>query len=92
MEAMILNPICPLTLSNRPIVIPGSERIEIEVQERQRTDSILTIDGQNVFPLQPCDRVIFERAEEKALLIRSDKRTFYEVLRAKLNWSGGSDA
>lgn len=92
MEAMILNPICPLSLSSRPIVIPGDEVIEVRVQESQRAEVIFTMDGQDVFPLLPNDRILFEKAEEKALLIRSDKRTFYEVLRAKLNWSGGSNA
>ncbi len=92
MEAMIVNPICPFTLSNRPIVIPGSEWVDVLVEQRQRTNVILTVDGQNVYPLQPNDRIRFRKADDKALLIRSDQRTFYEILRSKLNWSGGSHA
>ncbi|MEW5816668.1 MAG: NAD(+)/NADH kinase [Spirochaetota bacterium] len=92
MEAMILNPICPFTLSNRPVVVQGQEIITVFVKEQQRTGVILTIDGQNVFPLKPGDTVKFRKAEQKALIIRSDKRNFFEVLKKKLNWSGGTDA
>lgn len=92
MEAMIINPICPFTLSNRPLVVQGDEKIYVEIGDKQRTSLILTIDGQNVFPLQPNDIIEFRKAEEKALIIHSDKRNFYEILRTKLNWSGGPDA
>ena len=92
MEAMIINPICPFTLSNRPIVVPGEEKVYIEIKSIQRTEVILTIDGQSTFPLLPEDCIEVKRAEKKALIIRSDKRNFYEVLRSKLKWSGGPDA
>ncbi len=92
MEAMIINPICPFTLSNRPLVVQGDEKIYVEIGDKQRTSLILTIDGQNVFPLQPNDIIEFRKTEEKALIIHSDKRNFYEILRTKLNWSGGPDA
>ena len=88
MDAMILNPISPFTLSHRPLVVPADEQICIEVEENQRTELILTVDGQSVFPLIPLDRVLVKQAETKARIVRSDVRTFYEVLRAKLNWSG----
>lgn len=88
MEAMILNPICPFTLSHRPLVVPGNELIYIEVEEHQRAEVILTVDGQTMFPLLPRDRVCICAAPTKARIIRSDIRTFYEVLRSKLNWSG----
>ncbi len=92
MEAFILNPICPYTLSNRPIVVPGNEVLEIEIEEKQRADIILTIDGQDAFRLCPADRVVFKMSEKHSLLIQSDKRNFYEVLRAKLNWAGEPNA
>lgn len=92
LEAMIINPICPFTLSNRPIVVPGDEEIRVSLKQQQRTDIILTVDGQKSFTLQPEDVVEIVRAREKALIIRSDTRTFYEVLRTKLKWSGGPDA
>jgi NAD+ kinase len=92
LEAMIINPICPFTLSNRPIVLPGKETLCVCLLPQQRTDIILTVDGQKSFTLRPEDRVDISRAAEKALIIRSDTRTFYEVLRSKLKWSGGPDA
>ncbi|TFG62085.1 MAG: NAD(+)/NADH kinase [Spirochaetales bacterium] len=92
MDSFILNPICPFTLSNRTLCIQGSELAALEVQERQRADIILTVDGQIAVPLKPKDIIRFKRAAYKALIIRSDKRTFYEVLKTKLNWAGGPDA
>jgi len=92
MEAMVLNPVCPFTLSNRPLIVPATETIEVLVEEGRRTEVILTVDGQETFPLHPGDRVRFTRAPFKALILASDRMTFYEVLRAKLAWSGGPDA
>lgn len=92
MEAMIISPICPFSLSNRPIVVPGSETIDIHVLPEQRADVMLTVDGQTALPLLPGDRVRFEQAQEKARIVRSNRRNFYEVVRAKLKWSGGDHA
>ncbi|MFW6328607.1 MAG: NAD(+)/NADH kinase, partial [Alkalispirochaetaceae bacterium] len=89
MEAMILNPICPHTLSHRPLVIPADEVVNIEIAERQRTNVVLTVDGQSLTPLEPFDRVVIRQMAERAAIVRSHRRTFYEVLRTKLNWSGG---
>ncbi len=92
LEALVLNPICPFTLSNRTIVISGDRCVKIRVEREQRAEVILTIDGQIVFELQPEDLLHIGMAPRKISLIRSDKRNFYEVLRTKLNWSGGPDA
>lgn len=89
MEAMILNPICPLTLSHRPIVLPPDEEVRISVDQTQRTSVALTVDGQSLTPLSEGDYVLVRASTERAQIIRSDQRTFYEVLRTKLNWSGG---
>jgi len=88
MDAFVLNPICPFTLSNRPIVVPGHESLEIEVEDRQRTDVILVTDGQENVALEPGDRVVVSRSNRYSWIILSDRRNFYEVLRAKLNWAG----
>lgn len=92
MEAIIVNPICPFTLSNRPIVMSGDEVISIFVEKEQRVGVILSIDGQESFPLLPDDRIVIEKSRSKTLLVKSDVRNFYEILRSKLNWSGGPDA
>ncbi|MBN2441134.1 MAG: NAD(+)/NADH kinase [Spirochaetales bacterium] len=92
MKAMILNPICPFTLSNRPIVIPGNEKIKIQLDAHQRTELILTVDGQETVPLLHGDSVLIEESEYTTHIIKSDKRNFYEILKAKLNWSGEPNA
>ncbi len=88
MEAFILTPICPFTLSNRPTVVPATEILRVEVEEPQKVDTVLTIDGQEIFPLRPRDRVTLRRAPQKARIVHNDRRTFYDVLRTKLNWTG----
>ena len=88
MQALVLNPACPFTLSNRPLVVPADEVVEITVEEPQRTEVVLTVDGQRSVPLQPGDRVVLRRYEHSALIIQSDRRNFYEVLRHKLHWAG----
>ena len=92
MDAFILNPICPFTLSNRPIVIPGEEICVLEVEATQRTEIVLVIDGQEVCGLKPKDRVLFNKSAKTTLIIQSNKRNFYEVLRSKLNWAGEPNA
>jgi NAD+ kinase len=88
MEAFILTPICPFTLSNRPTVVPASEILRVEVEEPQKVETVLTIDGQETFLLRPRDSIFIRRAPQKALIVHTDKRAFYEVLRTKLNWTG----
>lgn len=92
MEAVIINPICPFTLSNRPIVAPLREPLIVEVEQEQRSGVLLTLDGQVTEPLEPGDRVYIKRAPFEARLIASDRRMFYRALRTKLSWSGGPDA
>jgi NAD+ kinase len=92
MEAFILTPICPFTLGNRPTVVPASERLEIEVEGAQKTGVALTVDGQETVSLQTGDRIVVRRASRKALILRSRRRGFYEVLRTKLHWAGEPNA
>ena len=87
-EAMIINPICPFTLSNRPVVVPSKETIIVEVEEEQRSGVLLTVDGQETEELAPGDRILINRAPYDAQLIASDRQVFYNALRTKLNWSG----
>jgi NAD+ kinase len=88
MDAFLLNPICPFTLSNRPVVVPGTETLEVELEESQRTNAVLVIDGQESYALEPLDRVVVSKSSKHSWIILSDRRNFYEVLRAKLNWAG----
>jgi len=89
MDAMIVNPICPFTLSHRPIVVPGYETVSILIEQQQRTDVLMTVDGQLVLPLEAGDIVTVRRSEACARIVHARRRSFYDVLRSKLNWSGG---
>ncbi len=92
MEALIVTPICPFTLSNRPLVVSGNDIIKIKVMPKQRTTISLTIDGQETLPLEEGDAIIVEKSRSRVLLALSNKRNFYEVVRSKLQWSGGLHA
>ncbi len=89
LDAMILNPVCPFTLSNRTLVMPGHEVVRILVDHTQRTDVVMTVDGQEVYALEADDVIEVRRSNHQATIIESDRRSFYEVLRSKLHWSGG---
>jgi len=84
MEAVILNPICPFSLSHRPIVLPSRQTLAITVAQEQRSSVVLTIDGQNKLDLECDDRVIIQQAPYPALLIFPGKHTYYSALRNKL--------
>ncbi len=92
LDAMIINPICPFTLSNRPLVVQSEDEINVMVEDEQRAEIILTIDGQQSYKLEPGDQIKFKSSRQKALIIKSGKRNFFEVIRNKLKWSGGPDA
>ena len=89
LDSILMNPICPFTLSNRPLILPGSEQLKVLVHEHQREDLILTMDGQTLFPIRADDEITVRRSHVRAELVRAGTRTFYEVLRRKLNWAGG---
>lgn len=92
LDALIVNPVCPFTLSNRPLVIAGEDVVRVVVLPGQKTMLTLTVDGQVSFPLEEGDVVTTEKARSKALLVLSTHRNYYEVVRDRLNWSGGMHA
>ncbi|MDR0731366.1 MAG: NAD(+)/NADH kinase, partial [Treponema sp.] len=87
MEAIIINPICPFTLSNRPIVLSPREAVIVTVEQEQRSGVLLTIDGQVTESLEPGDRIHVYEAPFPAMLVASGRRAFYDALRTKLAWS-----
>jgi len=84
MDAVVLTPICSHTLTNRPIVLPGSQRIEVAVLTSQ--DVVLTVDGQVGLALREHDRVEVARAASRIRLVRFPYTHFFSVLRTKLKW------
>ncbi len=87
MKALVITPICPFALSNRPLVT-GDKSICVEVRENQRTDICLTVDGQLYFELEEKDRIVCSMNRRKLRVIHSSKRNFTEVIRDKLHWGG----
>ncbi|MDR2952219.1 MAG: NAD(+)/NADH kinase [Treponema sp.] len=92
MEAVILNPICPFTLSNRPLVLPSRQTLAVTVAEEQRSGVLLTVDGQEIFNLECKDRIIIRQAPWPALLIFADRHGYYSALNSKLSLSGNGNA
>lgn len=90
MSAIVVTSVCPFTLSNRPLVVGSNEIITINVPKGQRTDLLLTVDGQITFEILEDDEVVVEKSRSRILLINSKKRNHTEILRSKLNWSGGN--
>ncbi len=85
LKGLVFTPICPHTLSVRPLVLPDHFIIEIVISSHVR-DIFLTIDGQIGFPLQKNDRVRCRIANEKTYLIAPVSRNYFRVLREKLRW------
>jgi NAD+ kinase len=88
LEALIINPICPFTLSHRPMVLPAGETVVVEVEAEQRSGVLLTVDGQVTEPLEPGDKIYIAKAPLPALLVASGRDSFYQALRTKLSWMG----
>jgi NAD+ kinase len=84
-ESILITPICPHTLSDRPVVVPNSSRIELRVGDSSES-VFLTLDGQTGVPMQVGDRVRLTRAKERLKLIQPPNKTYFEILRSKLKW------
>jgi len=84
-SAICLTPICPHTLTNRPLVLPDAATIEVVVRGGDK-DSYLTIDGQVGLELQLNDRVRTRLADYCLHIIQPDRLRFFEVLRSKMKW------
>src|ERR1700724_2761889 len=84
-ESWVITPICPHTLSDRPIMVRDSSSVEIHLSKD--TESVfLTLDGQTGIPMQASDTVRMRRAAERLKLILPPKKSYYEILRSKLKW------
>ncbi len=83
--ALIITPICPHMLTNRPVVVPDSSVIQL-VCRSEDEEAYLTIDGQVGEPLRARDRIVCRASEKTLSLIRPPKQRFFDVLRAKLKW------
>jgi NAD+ kinase len=88
MDALVLTPIAPHTLTNRPIVIPAEREVRVRSTGSNAGDEVyVTVDGQTGFGLREGDEMVITRAEHPLRLVRSATRSYFEVLRQKLKWN-----
>ena len=85
LNSIVLAPICPHTLTNRPIVLPDDVRVEI-VLRSENEDVFLTLDGQVGFSLRQGDTIEVKKSQYKSKFIVPCERDYYEILRTKLKW------
>ena len=90
MECILATPICPHTLAVRPLVVPASTVITVEVTAPTE-ELVLTVDGENGEELHSGARLIVRRGEATVPLVRFAGQTFFSTLRRKLHWSIGQD-
>ena len=86
MDAMILVPICPHTMSYRPIVLDGDSQVEINVISHPHSHAQVTCDGQINLGVVSGDLVKIRKKDKVVKLIHPHKHNHYEILRAKLHW------
>jgi NAD+ kinase len=84
-QSIVITPICPHTLSDRPVVVSNTAQIELRISESSQS-VLLTLDGQTGVPLETGERVRITRAPEKLKLIHPPNKTYFEILRSKLKW------
>ncbi|MFB3850710.1 MAG: NAD(+)/NADH kinase [Acidobacteriota bacterium] len=86
MEAFVLTPLCPQTLSLRPTVVSGDEKIEITIMSDSE-EIFLTADGQRGIPLIPEDKVVIRKSQYSIRIVQNPKRNYFSLLREKLGWA-----
>jgi len=85
-DALLLTPIAPHTLTNRTIVIPATSAVRVQPMMDDRDEVFVTFDGQAAFQLQAGDEITVCRSDDPLRLIRPSTRNYFEVLRTKLKW------
>jgi NAD+ kinase len=90
LDVMVVAPICPHTLSDRPIVVSSRSVVEIRLIERPETRAQVVCDGTVLGELEPGDRVQVKEARESVTLLHPAGHDYYRLLRSKLHWGRGS--
>ena len=87
LQSIIITPICPHTLTNRPIIVPQETTVSVTLCSNEE-EVLLTLDGQVGFRMEEADRVEINKSEDYITLIRVPSKGYFEVLRTKLMWGG----
>lgn len=85
MDSILITPICPHALTNRPLLIPDRATVEL-ILESEESDVQLTLDGQVGCTLHPFDRVVVTKARDYVFFIKSPFKDYFQVLRTKFKW------
>ena len=85
LDAFVITPICPHMLTNRPLVIPDTAHVEVDIAAAEEP-VYLTLDGQIGFQLEPRDRVSIRKSPDRVAFVRSPYKSYFEILRSKLRW------
>ncbi|MBF0444439.1 MAG: NAD(+)/NADH kinase [Magnetococcales bacterium] len=86
LNTILLVPICPHTLTNRPIAVPGDGVILVTLSKESSHDQRLTLDGQTGFPLRDGDKLLIKQSKHQLRVLHAADRNYYSVLREKLRW------
>ncbi len=86
LDAVVIVPICPHTLGDRPIVIPASLDIEVKLLPRHDTKAEVSVDGHSLGELDPDDRLLVSESANRITLIHPPGYDYYGILRSKLHW------
>ena len=86
----ILTPICPFTLTNRPIILPDDDQIRITMGKESEEKVSLTFDGQVGFDFHYGDIVFINKSSKEIRLVKSPDQSYFEILRTKLTWGGAN--
>jgi NAD+ kinase len=90
LDAVVVVPICPHTLSDRPLVIPARQPIEVTLLERENTNAEVSVDGHSLGDLDADDRLTISQSDERITLIHPPGYDYFEILRSKLHWGRDS--
>jgi NAD+ kinase len=90
LDAVVVVPICPHTLGDRPIVLSADQEIEVTLLHREDTSAEISVDGHSLGEFAPNDRLLISRAASRITLIHPPGYDFYEILRSKLHWGRDS--
>ncbi len=90
LDAVVVVPVCPHTLTDRPVVMPARQPIAVKLLERDDTKAEITVDGFSMGDIRPDDKLVITAAKERVTLVHPPGYDFYGILRSKLFWGRDS--
>jgi len=91
MNALVLSPICPFTLTNRPIVIPSQSTLQVQLTTENEEEVQVALDGQTGYPMSQDDVLEVKQGPTPVSLIQTKGKNYYQILRQKLHWGRPTD-